>query len=188
VERLAPDGKAAIVMANGAADSANSQERQIREAMVTDGCVEALVSLPTTLFRGTGVPATIWLLSPPRTQRDKVLFVDASSAGHMVSRTLRELDESDIDEITRTVDNWRSGQSPRELGGNISSASASVSEIRERDFNLSPRTYQPQPHDLPTQDTAMPKIRQLLDRLDVEYAVAREKDSIAIDILKGLTP
>ena len=52
-ERLEPNGRAAVLMANNAAFSANERERRIRERMVADGCIQALISLPVSLFHAT---------------------------------------------------------------------------------------------------------------------------------------
>ena len=43
--------------------------------------MEGLISLPPALFRSTGVPAMIWLLTPSGKQRNEILFIDASGAG-----------------------------------------------------------------------------------------------------------
>lgn len=187
VERLEPDGKAAVIMPNGASSSTNRSERHIRERMVVDGCVEALISLPPSLFHGTGVPATIWLLSQPGAERNEILMIDASSAGHMASRTLREFDDSEIHEIIQIVTDWRSGQPLRRTGETIQSVSVAVSEIRRRDYNLIPSVYLTEPHLAPSRDATIPEIRQLLDRLEAERESAREKDSITLRILRDLT-
>jgi type I restriction enzyme M protein len=187
VERLAPGGRAAVIMPNGAAFSMNPRERHIREQMVADGCVEALISLPPALFPGTGVSATIWLLTPPGTKRDEILFADASSAGHMASRTVRELARPEIHEIIRIVEDWRSRHSISEAAGTIPSVAASLPEIRDRDYNLSPSVYFTEPHAVLSRDRATPEIRQLLDRLEAEHESAREKDSIVLRTVRDLT-
>jgi type I restriction enzyme M protein len=185
-QRLEPDGKAAVIMPNGAAVSTNPRERHIREQMVADGCVEALVSLPPSLFSGTGVSATVWLESPPGTERDKILFIDASNAGHMVSRTRRELDDPEIRKIAQTIESWRSGQLPEDTGPAIRSVAVSLPEIRGRDYNLSPSVYLPPEHAETKHATTAFSIQQMVGWLQAEYAAAIEKDSIAIDTLKKL--
>lgn len=186
VERLEPGGKAAVVMANGAGTSANPRERLIRELMIADGCVEGLISLPPQLFRGTAVPATIWLLDPPGTRRGEVLFIDASSAGFMASRTIREFSYREIDEITQIVEDWRSRQLSDEPGETISSASVPLAEIRERDYLLNPSAYVPQLRAEHSRDTTLPEIQHLIERLEAAHEDAREKDTRALQFLKDL--
>jgi type I restriction enzyme M protein len=189
VERLEPGGKAAVIMPNGAGTTASPRERDIRMRMVEDGCVEALISLPPALFRGTGVAATIWLLSPPGTSRDEILFIDASHTGHMVSRTLRELDESEIRQIVQTVKNWRSGLSIERIDSDsgISSVAVSLPQLRERDYSLSPSAFMTRPYASSSRDVAMPRIRQLVDKLEAEQAVASAADIIAAHTVRNLT-
>jgi len=183
VERLEPGGHAAVVMPNGALSSANPRERDIRMRMVEDGCVEALVSLPPALFWHTGIPVTIWLLSPPGTSRDEILFIDASHAGHMVSRTHRELGDMEIGEIIRTIDSWRSGQP---IGMSISAVSIALPEIRERDHNLNPSVYLGRPPSAASYETTMAAIRLRIRQLETQHNEADEKDAIAQRMLKDL--
>ena len=185
-QRLEPGGKAAVIMPNGAAVSTNPRERHIREQMVADGCVEALISLPPSLFSGTGISATIWLESPPGTERDKILFIDASNAGHMVSRTQRELGDPEISEIVQAVESWRSGRLSQATGPAIRSVAVSLPDIRSRDYNLSPSIYMPPEHAETKRSASAPSIRELVGRLEAEQAAAIEKDSIAMHTLKKL--
>lgn len=186
VERLEPGGRAAVLMPNVTTSSANEREQKFREGMVTDGCVEALVALPPSLFRGTGIPVTMWLLEPPGTPREEVLFIDASGAGHMASRTVRELGGSEISAITEIVTAWRNEQTPRSSGnpGTINGASATLSEIRERDYNLNPSLYVEPSATVAKAEPA--EIEQLRDRLESEHAAAREKDAEAVQTLRKL--
>jgi type I restriction enzyme M protein len=185
-DQLEPGGRAAVVMANNAAFSANPHEQEIREGMVADGCVEALISLPPSLFRGTRVSATIWLLNPPGIQRDEILFVDASGAGHMASRTLRELNAAEVDEIADIVIEWRSGPQSHRPGTAVRSTTAQLPEVRERDYNLSPSVYVPEPDSGVSPRAELPMIREIRDRLTDEYASAQVKDARAIQTLGAL--
>ena len=184
VEQLEPGGQAAVAMANGALSSANPRERDIRMRMVEDGCVEALIALPPALFYNTGIPITIWLLNPPRTLRDEILFEDASDSGHMVGRTHRDLSDAEIGEIIQTVDAWRSGR-PSE--SSISAVSIPMIQVRERDYNLNPLVYLSRPPTIAAYETAMSEIRILTQRLESEQNEADEKDAAASRLLKGLT-
>lgn len=187
VERLEPGGRAAVVMANGAASSSNPRERHIREAMASDGCIEGLIALPQSLFRRTGVPVMLWLLNPPGTRQDELLFIDASAAGHMTSRTQRDLDRAEISEIAATVNQWRSGQPTEKPTQGIRSVSIPLSEIRKRDFILNPAAYISEPEDGPSSAARFAEVRRLFGQLEIEYGAARDKDAAALETLKRLT-
>lgn len=79
VATLAKNGRAAIVMPHGVLFRGAS-EGAIRQGMLEEDLVEAVVGLPSNLFYGTGIPAAVLLLrkGKPADRRGKVLFVEAS--------------------------------------------------------------------------------------------------------------
>jgi len=187
VERLEPGGRAGIIMANNAASSANHTEKQIRMRMVEDGCVDALISLPPALFPGTGVPAMIWLLTPPNATRNEILFVDASGAGRMVSRTRRALDESAMTEIVQTVRDWSAGQPPTESRDLVNAIAVPLQKIRDLDYDLNPAAFLQRPYSPPGAADALPAVRDLAARLDAEHSIADQKHSDATDVVQRLS-
>ncbi|GAA0978786.1 N-6 DNA methylase [Nocardiopsis tropica] len=136
---LRPGGRAAVVMPPSAASSSHPGEQAIRAAMVEDGVVEAVVSLPDRLFQNTGVPVDIWLLQRPAGTPPEVLFVDARKLG-TVSRTERSLAPGEIDDIVSTVTAWRGGAPASGMG-----CAVGLDKIRERNHSLLPASYVPPP-------------------------------------------
>ena len=177
VERLEPGGRAGIIMANSAASSTNRTEKEIRMRMVEDGCVEALISLPPALFRGTGVPAMIWLLTPAGTRRSEILFIDASNAGRMVNRTLRELEDSEAREIVQIVENWRTGHPVAESDATIRSGLVSLQTIRDRGHDLNPANFLRRPYAAPRVEEALPEAHELATKLGAARAIAENRHS-----------
>jgi type I restriction enzyme M protein len=183
-ERLEPGGRACIIMPNSAASSTNRTEKEIRTRMVEDGCVEGLISLPPALFQGTGVPAMIWLLTPVGTQRNEILFIDASSAGHMVSRTLRTLEHSEVQEIFQIVDDWRGG---RPVGGSdrsIRGCSASLQKIRSLDFDLNPANFLRRAYTAPRAEDALLQVHGLAIELSAAQGVSEESHSTVAQMVQ----
>lgn len=177
VERLEVGGRAGIIMANSAASSANRTEKEIRMRMVEDGCVEALISLPPSLFPGTGVPATIWLMTPPGTQRDEILFIDAANAGHVVNRARRELEDSEARRIVQVVEDWRAGHLAVTSDAAIRHGSLSLREIRNRDYDLSPANFLPRAYAAPLIEEALPEAHELAIKLGATHAIAENRHS-----------
>ncbi|MFF0477284.1 N-6 DNA methylase [Streptomyces sp. NPDC004284] len=179
---LAPEGRAAVLMPDIAAQSMNGAERTIRGHMVQAGAVEALIALPPQLFgRATGVKATLWLLRPPTGHGDEVLFIDAQSRGSMTSRARRELSVGDVDTLIDTCSRWRAARRAGEpfQGSSGFSVSVPVAEIARRDHVLTPALY------VPTEASPLRAAsgRDEVDRLIAELAVrdedAREADDRA---------
>jgi type I restriction enzyme M protein len=112
---LSDKGTAGIVMANGAMTSNTKGEKNVRQFMVDNSMVDAIVRMPDKLFLTTGIPACLFILSKNRDGRDgvhrerknEILFIDASKLGRMESRKLRVFDPADINQITDAYHNWR---------------------------------------------------------------------------------
>ncbi|WP_435880272.1 type I restriction-modification system subunit M [Streptomyces nondiastaticus] len=151
ISKLAPSGRAGVVLANGSMSSKQSGEGDIRRAMVEDDLVAIMVALPGQLFRSTQIPACLWFLAEGkgrhsewvRGRKGEVLFIDAREMGYMENRTLRALTEEEIvSRIGDTVRAWRGkeGAGPYEdVPGFCVSASLDV--IAEHDFVLTPGRY-----------------------------------------------
>lgn len=186
VERLEPGGRASIIMANSAAFSANRAEKEIRARMVEDGCVEGLISLPPALFRGTGVPAMIWLLTPSGKQRNEILFIDASGAGQMASRTLRKLEDSEVQEIFQIVESWRADRPIIEDHGPIRSASVPLQKIRDLDYDLNPVNFLRRSYVAPGTEDALQKVRELALNLSAAHAISEERNSAVTHLAQDI--
>ena len=68
ISKLAPNGTAGIVLANGSMSSDTATEGQIRKEMIEHDLVDCMVSLPPQLFNNTQIPACMWFLSPEQDQ------------------------------------------------------------------------------------------------------------------------
>lgn len=76
---LKPGGEMAVVMPHGVLFRGGS-EATIREGILGEDLLEAVIGLPANLFYGTGIPAAILVLrrQKPPERAKKVLFIDAS--------------------------------------------------------------------------------------------------------------
>jgi type I restriction enzyme M protein len=82
-------------------------------------------------------------VSPRRPRYGEVLFIDARTLGHMVSRTQRELTDTDIARIAETYHAWRgedAGLKPYEDAVGFC-ASVHLDTIREHHHVLTPGRY-----------------------------------------------
>ena len=144
---LAPNGTAGIVLANGSLSTNTSSEGEIRKNLLEADMVDAIVALPDKLFYSVSIPVSLWILNKNkknhpkfRSREEEVLFVDARRLGHMVDRRHREFTDEDIAQITETYHNWRNQDGDYEdLQG--FSKSASLDEIREHEYVLTPGRY-----------------------------------------------
>ena len=163
--------------------STNRYDIAARQGMLEDGCVEAIITLPPELFHGTRIPVCVWLLLPPGPTRDQILLVDASTAGHMVNRTRREISGKEIAEIAEAIRVWRS-RGLTEISSNT--AAVSLAEIRERNYNLSPGVYMkaaPLATDFSSTELS---VEELMSRLASLEEAADKKDAAADQLLRRL--
>lgn len=141
--KLAPGGRAGIVLSNGALSSNRAGEWDIRKAMLEAGVVRCIVSLPSQLFYGTQIPVSIWILERDRSDPlpgKPVLFIEGNKLGSFVTRVHRQLSENDIDRVSDTFQAWR--KSPQDFAGEPGFArSASLNEIERHKFALVPGRY-----------------------------------------------
>jgi type I restriction enzyme M protein len=145
--KLAPGGRAGVVLANGSLSSRQSGEGEIRAAMVEAGIVSCVVALPSQLFRTTPIPACLWLLEARNPQGNQghrdILLVDARHLGTMTDRTERVLAEPDITAIAREYHAWRhardAGQAYLDVPGFC--RSVSLAEIRQHEHVLTPGRF-----------------------------------------------
>ena len=143
IYHLSPNGKMALLLANGSMSSQTNNEGEIRKAIINADLVECMVALPGQLFTNTQIPACIWFLNRNKKRKGEVLFIDARQIGYMKDRVLRDF----------TADDIAKSPTPSTLGKNQTATktkplfckSATLEEIAGNDFVLTPgRSSAPQ--------------------------------------------
>lgn len=146
---LAPNGTAAVVLANGSLSSMQNGEDAIRRAMIEADAVDCMIALPGQLFYSTQIPVCLWLLAKNknpgggwRDRRGEVLFIDARNLGRMVDRVRRELTDDDIAKIAGTYHAWR-GEADTDAYIDVPGfcKAASLDEVRSHGHVLTPGRY-----------------------------------------------
>ncbi|MEQ8716668.1 MAG: N-6 DNA methylase [Acidimicrobiales bacterium] len=89
----------------------SGSELEIRQALLSEGLVEAVIELPNGLRPHAAVGTVVWLLRGPGAEREdtEVLLMDATRLGDR-DRRGTSLDQSDVDSIVATVERWRKGE------------------------------------------------------------------------------
>lgn len=136
VEKLAPRGRAAVLMPSMAGWVTGNREAEIRRRMVESGVVEGVVALPSFLFPLTSIATIIWLLrgaDPDASPPGELRLVDATSIGTMVGGTHRVLDDQDVE---RVVSALRQREHDDDFARTVG-----LDEIRANDHVLHPPVY-----------------------------------------------
>ncbi len=81
------------------------KEKIIREGIIKDNLVEAIIGLPMGLFYGTGIPACIIVINKnkPDSLRDKILFINADRE-YAEGKNQNKLRPEDLEKITYIYD------------------------------------------------------------------------------------
>lgn len=77
VGHLAKKGRAVVILPNGSLTTQLQTESKIRQGLLEDGLIEAVIALPPKIFYNTNVPCCIWILNKARTPGSTTLMVDA---------------------------------------------------------------------------------------------------------------
>jgi len=102
IASLKTQGRMATIMPHGVLFR-GGKEKLIREILIEDDVIEAIISLPPGLFYGTGIPACVLVVnkSKPDELKDKILFIngDREYAEGKAQNKLRPEDIEKIDSV-----------------------------------------------------------------------------------------
>lgn len=133
VKSMNVNGRAGIVLPHGVLTRPNAEAR-IREQILKNDLIEAVIALPPKLFYGTGIPAAILIFNKnkPENKKNKVLIIDAEK-DFLEGKNQNSLRPQDINKIVKTYD----GYSDIEKYARI----VSLKEIEDKGYNLNIRDF-----------------------------------------------
>ena len=143
---LKGDGHMATIMPHGVLFR-GGKEKLIRELLINDDVIEAIISLPLGLFYGTGIPACVLICNKnkPDELHDKILFINADRE-FAEGKNQNKLRPEDVEKIDFVFSNKREIPKYSRL--------VEKSEIADKhDYNLNIRRYvdntpEPEPEDV----------------------------------------
>lgn len=154
---LATNGTAAIVCFPGIMYRGGA-EKKIRQYLIDNNFIDAIIQLPSNLFYGTPIATCIMVMKKSKVD-NKVLFVDATKECKKVTNN-NKLDDSNIEKIVNEVATRENVEYFARL--------VDYDEVVEQEYNLSVSTYVEQ------EDT-----REVIDikvlNKEIEEIVAREQ-------------
>lgn len=142
IYHLKPTGKSGFVMANGAL-SVGGIEGEIRKKIIEDDLVYGIVACPPKLFTNVSLPVSLWFCrkQKPEHMTGKVLFIYAKDMYEPVSRKQVTFTEEHIERITEKFKLFEQGASEEEINEVGFAKVATLDEIREKGYVLTPGRY-----------------------------------------------
>ena len=143
IASLKNSGKMGVVMPHGVLFR-GSVEGSFREHLIKElGILEAVIGLPSGLFYGTGIPASLLIINKAK-KDDKILFINAD-AEYKEGKNQNHLRAEDIEKINFVYQNA--------LELSHYSKLVSIEELEKEGFNLNIRRYvdntpPSEPHDV----------------------------------------
>lgn len=138
----ADTGRVGVIMPHGVLFRGSS-EAKIRQQLIEENLLEAVIGLPANLFYGTSIPATMLIFDKAKGANTDVLFIDASK-GFETGKNQNRLREEDIAHIVTTYKAFKADVPLKDEGLVIEDKyayRATFNEIKENDFNLNIPRY-----------------------------------------------
>lgn len=123
-------GRMGVVVPHGVLFRGSS-EGKIRQKLIEENLLDAVIGLPEKLFYGTSIPAAILIFKKQKVD-DNVLFIDASREFEP-GKNQNQLSQENIAKIVKT---YRDGDNVEKYAH-----LASLEEIRDNDYNLNIPRY-----------------------------------------------
>lgn len=154
VSKLSENGVAGFILSNGALNS-SGVEYNIRKKLIENGLIESIMVLPMKLFYSTNISVTLWVINKNkvetsikkndelktyRNRKDEVIFFDLRNMGSPYNKKYVELTDDDRKKVVETFHRWQLDISDYEDVPEFC-YSASLDEIKENDYDLSPSQY-----------------------------------------------
>jgi type I restriction enzyme M protein len=136
-------GRVGVIVPHGVLFRGSS-EGKIREQLIKENLLEAVIGLPANLFFGTGIPAAILIFNRDKKTNKDVLFIDASRE-YQEDKNQNKLRDKDINHILDTYKAFKMAASLTTGEGIVIEPKyayrASLKEIEENDYNLNIPRY-----------------------------------------------
>ena len=156
VSKLSENGVAGFILSNGALNP-SGEELKIRQKLIENGLIEAVIILPRKLFYTTDISVTLWIINKNKKERTyqpdgvvknhrnrekEILFMDLRQWGEPFEKTFIQFSDDEISKIALNYHNWQDVDWKEKFKDTPEFCySAKLEEIRKKNYSLVPSKY-----------------------------------------------
>ena len=170
IDHLAPCGRAGVIVPNGVLFGSTKSARKVREILLTEFNLQAVVNLPSGVFKpysGVGTASLIFERGKPT---QKVWFYDLTADGYSLDDKRTPIEANDIPDV---LAKWPE----REQGPH--SYRVSIEKIRENEWSLAAGLYKPVAVELVRYDSPTKILSELIT---VEEEIAERARTLSDEV------
>ena len=133
IKSMNVNGRAGVILPHGVLFRGGAEGR-IREQIIKNDLIEAIIGFPPKLFYGVGIPVAVWILNKNKSEnkKNKILFIDGEH-DFLEGKNQNYLRKQDIDKIIKTYDHYQDVEKYARV--------VDITEIKDNDYNLNVRRY-----------------------------------------------
>ncbi len=166
IDHLTPNGRAGVIVPNGVLFGSNNAATKLREALLTECDLQAVISLPSGVFKPYSGVGTAILIFEKGKSTQSVWFYDLTADGLSLDDKRTPIDSNDIPDV---LAKWPT----REESSN--SYCVPIEKIKENDWNLGASRYKTVTTKVMKHDTPVDILR---DVLKVENEIIQRGDTL----------
>jgi type I restriction enzyme M protein len=170
IDHLAANGRAGVIVPNGVLFGATNAATKLREALLTECDLQAVISLPSGVFKPYAGVATAALIFQKGTPTKSVWFYDLTADGFTFDDKRTPIEANDIPDV---LNKWPE----REEGAN--SYRVPIEKIKENDWSLAAGRYKTVMAKVVNYDAPADILREILK---VENEIIRRGDALLAKI------
>jgi type I restriction enzyme M protein len=154
IEHLTPNGRAGVIVPNGVLFAGTNASKALRELLLTQCELQAVISLPSGVFKPYAGVATAALIFQMGKPTQSVWFYDITADGFSLDDKRSAVDANDIPDV---ITKWPK----REEGPN--SYRVPIEKIKENDWSLAAGRYKPVITEVVNHDAPAKILRDVLN-------------------------
>ena len=141
---LKKGGRSATIVPDGVLFGSSKAHVALREMLVDDNQLEAVISLPSGVFRPYAGVSTAILVFTKGGETDHVFFYDVGADGFSLDDKRDPVKENDLSDA---LERWRKRDAKKDKDRTAKHFMVPVAEIREKSFDLSINRYKEAVHE-----------------------------------------